>query len=306
VQIRYPYKQKKHFNTKWKKDGFRISDNGRIQLSLSINGSKRQKPITVQVKNLPSGTIKEIELVYDRGLKLAIAYDDGLKPKQNLFSNRAAVDLGEVHSIAAVAENAQGIIITGRKVRSVKRLRNKKIKQLQKKLAKCKKGSRQWKKYRRALNYCFSKSDAQLTDVLHKTTRRFVNWCVENDVKQVLVGDVEGIQRNTSRKKKNKKKRCSRKQNQKMSQWQFGKIHAYLKYKLEFEGIGIEKVNEAYTSQTCPVCGKRKKVSSRNFVCKCGYKEHRDIHGAKNILSKSIYGEFRDIGPVQRKYLRIA
>ncbi len=214
--------------------------------------------------------------------------------------------MGEIHSVAAVTkETAQGIIITGRKVRSVKRLRNKKVRELQKKLAKCQKGSRQWKKYRRALNYILSKSDAQLTDVLHKTTRQFVNWCLDNKVKKVLVGNVEGVQRNTSRTKKHKKKR-SRKQNQKMSQWQFGKIHAYMKYKLESEGISVEKVNEAYTSQTCPVCGRRKKVSTRNFVCPCGYSEHRDIHGAKNILSKSIDGEFRDIGPVQVKYLRIA
>ena len=305
ARVRYPYKEKKHFNTKWKKDGFRISDNGKIELSLGINKGKRQKPISVRLKNLPSGKIKEIELVYDRGLKLAIAYDDGLKPKQNLNTYMAAVDLGEIHSITAVTENGQGIIITGRKVRSVKRLRNKKVKELQKKLAKCQKGSRQWKKYRRALNYILAKSDAQLTDALHKTTRQFVNWCVENKVKQVIVGDVEGVQRNTSKKKKNRRKR-SRNHNQKMSQWQFGKIHSYLNYKLGFEGISLEKVNEAYTSQTCPVCGKRRKVSSRNYVCKCGYTEHRDIHGAKNILSKAIYGEFRDIGPVQRKYLRIA
>ena len=274
-------------------------------MSLGINEGKRQKPISIRVKDLPPGIIKEIELVYDRGLKLAMAYDDGLQPKQNLNTNTAAIDLGEIHSIAAVTENGQGILITGRQVRSIKRLRNKRVKELQKKLAKCKKGSRQWKKYHRALHYSLARSDAQLTDALHKTTRKFVNWCVENEVKQVIVGDVEGVQRNTSRKKKNKKRR-SRKHNQKMSQWQFGKIHAYLTYKLEYEGISLEKVNEAYTSQTCPVCGKRKKVSSRNFVCKCGYKEHRDIHGAKNILSKSIYGEFRDMGPVQRKYLRIA
>ncbi len=116
-QIRYPYKEKKHFNTKWKKDGFRILDNCKIELSLGIIEGKRQKPITVKVKSLPSGTIKEIELIYDRGLKLAIAYDDGLKANQNLNANTAAVDLGEIHSVAAVTkETAQGIIITGRKL----------------------------------------------------------------------------------------------------------------------------------------------------------------------------------------------
>ncbi len=107
-QIRYPYREKKHFNTKWKKDGFRILDNCKIELSLGIIEGKRQKPITVKVKSLPPGTIKEIELIYDRGLKLAIAYDDGLKANQNLNANTAAVDLGEIHSVAAVTkETAQ-------------------------------------------------------------------------------------------------------------------------------------------------------------------------------------------------------
>ena len=95
--------------------------------------------------------------------------------------------------------------------------------------------------------------------------------------------------------------------NQKLSQWQFGLILAYLTYKLLAVGISLEKIDESYTSQQCPCCGRRKKTSTRNYSCKCGYREHRDIHGAKNILSKYKYGEIRDPIPIQgTKYLRIA
>jgi len=193
TQIRYPYRDKKHFNTKWKKDGFRIGKNGKIELSLELFHSKRQKPITVRVKDLPPGKIIEIELIYDRGLQLAIAYDDGKSPKENDNMSIAAIDLGEIHTIASVCDNGQGVIITGRKIRSLKRLRNKKLKELQKKMTKCQKGSRQWKKYRRALNYILGKSDAQMTDALHKTTRKFVNWCLENKVKEVVNGTINRI-----------------------------------------------------------------------------------------------------------------
>ncbi|MGC7872189.1 RNA-guided endonuclease InsQ/TnpB family protein [Desulfosporosinus sp. SYSU MS00001] len=306
TKIRYPYKPKKHFNTKWKKDGFRIGNNGKIALSLGLLNNKRQKPIIVQIKELPSGELKEIELIYDRGLRLAITYDDGKSPNENDHVNIAAIDLGEIHTIASVCDNGQGVIITGRKLRSLKRFRNKKLKELQKKIAKCQKGSRQWKKYRRALTYILSKSDAQLTDVLHKTTREFVNWCLENNVKEVVVGNVEGIERHTSpRKKKNKHKR-SCKHNQKMSQWHFGRTTTYLNYKLAVEGISLQKVDESFTTQTCPVCGRRKKISSRNYRCTCGYQEHRDIHGAKNILSNYKYGVFREVYVEELKYLRIA
>ena len=296
THIRYPWKQKKHYNTTWKKDGFRIFPNGKIKLSMGTWQGKRQKPLIVQVKELPTGKIKEIELIWDRKLMLAITYDDGLTAKENTGIHLAAIDPGEIHSISAVCENGQGIIITGRKLRSIKSLRNKKLKELQKKMSKCKKHSRQWKKYKRAMNYILSKSEAQLRDSLHKTTRFFVDWCIENQVKEVIAGDVEGVQRNTANKKTNpKKKHRNKKQNQKLSQWQFGKLYKYLEYKLAAKSIVITKVNEAYTTQTCPVCGRKKKVSGRNYKCCCGYTQHRDIHGAKNILTREKYGEIQDM-----------
>jgi putative transposase len=305
--IHYPWRQKNNYNTKWKKDGFKISTKGRIELSMGIWQGKRQKPLVVQVKKVPPFQIKEIELIWDRKLKLAITYDDGIEAKKTTGINIAAIDPGEIHTIAAMSENNQGLIITGRKLRSIKRLRNKKIQELQKKISRCKKYSRQWKKYRKAMNYVLSKSEAQLKDGLHKTTRLFVDWCIENQVKEVVAGDIEGVQRNTANKKTNpQKKRRSRKQNQKLSQWQFGKLYNYLEYKLAAENIAIKKVNEAYTSQTCPVCGRRKKVSGRVYQCHCGYTEHRDIHGAKNMLTKEKHGEFRDIVVNKVKYLRIA
>ncbi|MCB8815340.1 hypothetical protein [Desulfosporosinus shakirovi] len=105
TQIRYPYKDKKHFNTKWKKDGLRIGNNGRIELSLGLLNSRRQKPIPIRVKDLPPGKIKEIELIYDRGLQLAIAYDDGKSLKANNNVGIAAIDLGEIHTIVSVCDN---------------------------------------------------------------------------------------------------------------------------------------------------------------------------------------------------------
>ncbi|TXK87603.1 RNA-guided endonuclease TnpB family protein, partial [Geobacillus sp. AYS3] len=229
-----------------------------------------------------------IELVYDRGLWLCLSYEDGKEPKENKNQNRVAIDPGEIHTIAAVCENGESLIITGRKIRSIHRLRNKKLKELQKLMSRCKKGSKQWKKYNRAKQYVLSKSEAQLKDALHKTTRQFVRWCLENQVKEVVIGDVEGVQRNT-------KKKRNKKTNQKLSNWSFGKLYDYLEYKLNAEGIQLEKKDESYTSQTCPVCGKKNKSSSRNYSCSCGYRQHRDIHGAMNLFTKVYYGEIRPL-----------
>jgi len=111
------------------------------------------------------------------------------------------VVLGEIHSIAATTAENHAIIITSRKLRAINQLRNKKLAELQRLMMRCKKGSRQWKKYNKAKQYILSKSDAQLKDALHKTTRNFVVWCLENQIKTVVIGKVEGVQRNTKKKK---------------------------------------------------------------------------------------------------------
>jgi putative transposase len=303
---RYPYKEKKHFNTKWAKDGFRIHPCGRIELSLGLRNGKRQPPVAVKVKQLPQGTIKEIELIYDRKLMLAISYDDGCQPQDQHGQHSAAIDQGEIHAITAVCENGESVMLTGRKLRSIHRLRNKKLAELLRLMSHCKKGSRQWKRYKRALRYVLSKSEAQLKDGLHKITKNFVDWCIQNEVKEVVIGDLDGIQRHTSKRNKKRKKVRSKRHNQQMSQWAFGKTHTYLSYKLAARGMKLTKESEAGTTQTCPVCGKRKKCSSRNYVCVCGYRRHRDVHGASNFLTKHLYGEFRYVEVKSPKYLRIA
>jgi putative transposase len=58
------------------------------------------------------------------------------------------------------------------------------------------------------------------------------------------------------------------------------------------QGMETSLENEAYTSQTCPGCGKRKKPKGRVYKCsRCGFVGHRDAVGAMNILSRRLFGE---------------
>jgi putative transposase len=298
--VRYPYKEKFFFNTKWVGKAFSIEGNV-VTLSLGIRNGKRQPPLKLQVSGLDGiavKTIKEVELCHDTHYYLSITYDDGIENPPLKQQQAASVDLGEIHSIASFAEDGASVLISGRKVRSIHQLRNKKLAELQRLQSKCKKGSRQWKKYQKAKNFVRTKSTRQLQDALHKTTKNFVDWCVAQQVSTVYVGDVEGVERNTKGKKR-------KKVTQKLSNWSFGKLMAYLTYKARTEGIDIQKVDEAYSTQTCPVCHTRKKHNGRNVRCSCGYTSHRDIHGAKNILSKTLYGDFLPWAvEEQTKYLR--
>lgn len=310
TNLKYPYKHKNNFNTKWANNGFEIIKNESsytILLKMGLKDNKLQRPIKVKVASLPACTIKEIELVFEvNKLMLCLSYEDNQVVNEQPPMNTAAVDLGEIHSIASVCTNGKSIIITGRKARSIKQLRNKKLAELSTLMSHCKKGSRNYKKYKKAYNYIRSKADRQLTDLMHKQSHNFVEWCVQNQVSSVLVGNPEGVQRHISNKNKKSKRPKTKLVNQKLSQWQFGKLYSYLEYKLKEKDISIEKVDESYSTQTCPVCGKKHKCSSRTYKCSCGYKEHRDIHGAKNILAKHLYGKFTNISVAKRKYLRVA
>lgn len=297
-KARFPYKKKNHFNAKWVDKAFSLEGN-RLTLSYGNNKDEDGKKIILSVKlsKVPNGTVKEVELVYDRGLKFCLSYDDGELEKENNHTNVVANDVGEIHTIAAVSENGESIIITGRHMRSIHRLRNKKLRELQKRMSRCQKGSKQWRKYNRAKQYMLSKSEVQLEDALHKTTKTFVEWCVKQQTKKIITGNIDGVQRNT-------KKKRNKKTNQKLSNWAFGKLYQMLEYKANAEGIQFEKVDESYTSQTCPVCGHRKKVRTRNYTCRCGYQKHRDIHGACNILTKHTLGRFGEHKSKEPTYLR--
>lgn len=224
--------------------------------------------------------------------------DDGRATAPAIQSDKfCGIDLGEIHSIAAFENGANALIITGRLLRSVKQYQLKKLAEFSQKLSKCKKNSRRNKKLRRAKRRMLQKTNAQIRDLNHKITRSFVTWAVEKGVGKVYVGNPEGVQRKKHRKSVS----------QKLSRWNFGKHLEYLTYKLAAVGIELEKISEAYSTQTCPKCGRRHKCNSRNYRCSCGYIAHRDIHGARNILSLGLSGRICITTSIKNvKYLRTA
>ncbi len=301
--IRYPYKEKFVFHPKWVDKSF-VLEERRLTLSMGRWKGKQQTPLVLTLASVPNGVVKEVELVYDGQWHACLSYEDGVQPVLVQDGHTAAIDPGEIHTIAAVCTSGQALVISGRKMRSIHRLRNKKVRELQILMSRCQKGSRKWRQYNRAKTYILSKSERQLGDILHKTTRAFVDWCVEQGVGHVALGDVEGVQRHTSKRNKRRKRIRSKQVNQKLSNWSFGKVTTQLRYKLEAVGISLSKENEAYTTQACPACGKRNKVRSRNYRCACGYEQHRDIHGAGNILSQYLHGKFLKVMMTSITYLR--
>lgn len=71
-------------------------------------------------------------------------------------------------------------------------------------------------------------------------------------------------------------------------------IEMMLAYKLEERGGTLIKINPAFTSQTCNVCGvidRGSRESQSRFSCtSCGHTENADINAAKNILRQGLPG----------------
>lgn len=297
-KAKLPYKKKKYFVTGWNVFSYVIDyKNHQLKLAKKSNeNGKQQNPVCCTFKTMPKHVV-EIELIYKNGLYFAVKYK---APKANSdisSDNVAAIDFGEIHSISSIDRNGNAIIITGRKIRSIKRLQNKERGNLSSKRTHTVKDSRQYKKYSYAIYKLGVKTDRQVMDCVHKISKLYLDYCIENKISKVYYGDLDSCTRGHHGE-------ISKMVNQKLRDWCYGLLTLQLENKLSRYGIEMIKISEAYSSQTCPHCGHRHKPSGRNYMCQCGYKQHRDLVGAINILNfneKDVHIERYN----NLKYLRI-
>ena len=90
-------------------------------------------------------------------------------------------------------------------MRSISQFRAKALGELSKLMSRCKKGSRQWKKYNKAKSRIREKSKNQLEGLEHKTIKEVIKFLEEEKVTHFVIGNVSGIEKNT-KKDENKKK----------------------------------------------------------------------------------------------------
>jgi len=82
----------------------------------------------------------------------------------------------------------------------------------------------------------------------------------------------------------------SRRLNRRLSSWPRREIHRQIEYKAALAGVPIIKVNPAWTSKTCPVCGARRRDRvGKVFVClMCDWEMDRQINAGLNILKTAL------------------
>lgn len=296
---KYPYKEKKYYVTGWDSQAIKIKGN-RIIMSKPLikteKGNKKQQPLICHAKDIPDNIV-QIELIYRNGYKLSIKYIEKSSYLQIDSKNVSAIDLGEIHSITSIDNNGNAIIITGRKMRSIKQRRNKMQANIYSLMSNCKKNSNQYNKYLKASRNLSHTHNKMILDCVHKITKQYVDYCILNNISTVFYGDLDSATRNT-------KGRVRSATGQKLQQFNHGEITRQLENKLSRYGIKMIKVKEYYTSKKCPMCKELNNPLGRNYTCKhCGYRQHRDIVGAMNILNDNT--DFNVTKYSNLKYLRI-
>jgi len=273
--LRPPYKQKRYFKVQWKSSAIRLRDDGVLRLS---NG-RGEDPVLI---DWPSEAVasgrepKRVEIGWDGDqyeLRCQYKVEENEEPKGDKI---AGIDIGEIH-LAAVHTGSESWTVNGRELRSLRRQQNRTKARLDSKIDQKEYGSRKWKRLARAKDRQTKKIRNQIRDLLHKQSTRLIKTLRETRVGTVVVGDLTGIREGLD---------YGSKANQRLHQWAYSEFVRMIEYKARLHGMTVQRVGEAYTSQTCPSCGNRYKPHGREYICGCGFEGHRDIVGAANIRQK--------------------
>lgn len=243
-----------------------------------LGGHIEDRYAVVKLHIGPGIKMKDVKIirVQPDGAGTVVYYQE---PKAKPGDHIVALDLG-IDNLGLLAfDNGESILYSGRGILSSDRRYHKKE-------ARCKpsgwegKGNAQSKQSKRKIAYRVKAGNKRRLAV-HNFTRSVIDECVRHGAGTLVTGNLKHIRTG---------KDYGKAGNQKLHAWPFAEILRQLEYKGEEAGIEVITVSEAYTSQTCHVCGtidKASRVHRGLYDCKhCGMVLNADLNGAFNILNK--------------------
>lgn len=270
---------------KYVQSGFRV-DGDRVTLSLGTGREDGVKQVSFRISHRP-------DVEYERVRELSITYDKvsgrcearlvvEVKACENNGTGRVAVDLGETVLMACAFDDGTVTLYSGRLIKAARRY-------WQKVRASLQQNSRRWKEIAH-------KERKQVEHLLHTATSHFIAECVRRGVKEIALGDLNGIRESID---------YGKRLNQRLHAWPYRKLINMLKYKGALAGILVrDDVEEKSTSITCHACGKVMASNRRHrglYVCSCGWKAQADVNGVLNI-----YERVYQVSPVKGSSGRVA
>ena len=244
-------------------------DSTHISLPIMIDGKTKKTPIRALLVDKDH---RNLDLLKHKLGTLRITKKSGkwmaqisvtIPTSQRTGMKIMGVDLGlKVPAVAVTDDEKVRFFGNGRQNKFKKR----KFRSVRKKLGK--------KKNLPAIRQLNNKEQRWMLDQDHKVSRAIVDFAKEKNISVIRLEQLANIRQTT---------RTSRKNEKNLYTWSFYRLSQFIEYKAKLEGIKVEYVNPAYTSQTCPKCSEKNKAQDRKYKCKCGFEKHRDIIGAMNI-----------------------
>ncbi|WP_246469625.1 RNA-guided endonuclease InsQ/TnpB family protein [Cohnella nanjingensis] len=241
---------------------FPVLMDGKVQrLRVASRMSERENHLLASGKR---GLLKVVEKSGKWYVQVSVEIQTG----QAIGDSTMGVDLGlKVPAVVVTSTGKTKFVGSGRQNKYIRR----KYSSRRRKLGKLKKLS--------AIRKQQNKEHRYMKDQNHKISRQIVNMAKEQQVSVIKVEKLTNIRQTT---------RTSRKNAKNLHNWSFYQLQIFIAYKAALAGIRIIEVNPAYTSQTCPICGKRNKAVDRTYRCSCGFHAHRDRVGAINIMRQPV------------------
>lgn len=270
---------------KYVQSGFKVEED-KVILSLGTGREDGVKQVSFRISYRP-------DVEYERVRELSIAYDKvsgriearlvvEVKARENNGTGRVAVDLGETVLMACAFNDGTVMLYSGRLIKAIRRY-------WQKMRASLQQNSRRWKE----VSHMERKQVGQL---LHIATSHFISECIQRGVKEIAIGDLNGIRQGIG---------YGDRLNQRLHAWPYRKLINMIKYKGTLAGIIVrDDVDEKSTSITCHACGKVVASNRRHrglYVCFCGWRAQSDVNGALNIYEKAY-----KVSPVKGSSGRVA
>ena len=271
----------------------RISDN-KLIIPYSNQFRKANKIISINLPPiLADKKIKEIRIIPKANARyFEVQYTYEVKEVQsNLNINNAlAIDLGINNLCTCITSTGKSFIIDGRRLKSINQWYNKQNSYYQSIKDKQNINVKQTHK-----QYCLTnKRNRCVSDYLSKASRLIINYCLNNDIGNIVVGYNETFQKDVT---------LGKLTNQSFVEIPYGRLRDKLEYLCTLYGINYIKQEESYTSKASffdrddiPVynADNPKDYSFSGTRVKRGlYKTknnkylNADINGALNILKKS-------------------
>ncbi|MHB1763711.1 MAG: nuclease/transposase family protein, partial [Acidimicrobiales bacterium] len=257
-KVRAPWRKKNYRPLLFTKGyGWRITPAGALNLSLGRGrpGIVLPTPVvhdSATGMEVPPALWGEIQLCWDidaRRWSLHIPY--GTTRETSTGDGVTAIDEGIINPMAlatwAGERTIDVTIINGREGRAIKRLRNKSVGAIQRKLSKAKNGSKHHRKLVAAKKRVQARAKRALLDFDHQVARKAANHVLAHGTSRLVYGDVRGIEQRTK-----SRRSASRHQRQSLLQWSRGRHEHYVDEKAGLEG---EHLDEAGSTKTCPACG---------------------------------------------------